>query len=112
MNVKRSLLTSIFYFGIFTNVAFAQQGYGPGSAGARGRMQFDADNATGWVLMTPAERNIYHDKMVTAKTYEDCLLVQRDHHAEMVKRADSKGLKLDSPRQNACVRMKERGFYN
>ncbi len=52
-------------------------------------MQFDADNASGWMLMTQAERSVYHDKMLPTKTYEDCLLVQRDHHCEMVRRADS-----------------------
>ena len=74
-------------------------------------MQFDADHASGWMLMTQAEGSVYHDKILSTKTSEDCLIVQRDHHAAMVRRADSKGLKLESPRKNACARVKERGCY-
>jgi len=48
------------------------------------------------MLMTQAERSVYHDKILSTKTYEDCLLVQRAHHAEMVRRTDSKGLNLGS----------------
>jgi len=84
-------------------------GMGPGGKGMR--YQFNQDNTPGWSLMTPEERAAHHDKMLAAKTPEECKAVQEEHHKQMASRAKEQGKTLPAPRQNACERMKARGFY-
>lgn len=91
-------------------------GMGPGGAGmgpgARGmRFQFSQRNTAGWNLMTPEERAAHRQKMMSAKTYEECKAAQEENHRQMEERAKGKGRTLPAPRQNACDRMKARGFY-
>lgn len=104
----------------FTTVAVAQVGPGPGMGtgpgmqgtgpGAMRGMRFDKTNTPGWTLMTAQERAANQAKMRAVKTYEECKLVQTEHHAAMEARAKEKGVTLLTPRQNACDRMKARGF--
>ena len=87
-------------------------GMGPGMGGGRGmRFDFNKDNTPGWSLMTPEERTAHREKMLAAKTPEECKAVQEEHHKQMAARAKEKGQTLRGPRQNACDRMKARGFY-
>ena len=96
---------------------FAQPGPGMGGMGGMGpggkgmHYRFNQGNTPGWNLMTPEERNAHHDKMMAAKTYEECKAAQEEHHKQMEARAKEKGQTLPAPRQNACDRMKARGFY-
>jgi hypothetical protein len=75
------------------------------------RYQFNQDNTPGWSLMTPEERTAHRDKMMAAKTYEECKAAQEEHHKQMEARAKEKGQALRGSRQNACERMQARGFY-
>lgn len=84
-------------------------GMGPGGRGMR--FDFNKDNTPGWSLMTPEERAAHREKMLAAKTPEECKAVQEEHHKQMSERAKEKGQTLRGPRQNACDRMKARGFY-
>lgn len=88
-------------------------GMGPGAGqmgpGARG-MRFDKTNTPGWTLMTAEERTANQTKMRAVKTYDECKLVQTEHHAAMEARAKEKGVTLNTPSQNGCDRMKARGF--
>ncbi len=84
-------------------------GMGPGGKGMR--YQFNKDNTPGWSLMTPEERTAHHDKMMAAKTYDDCKAAQAEQHKLMEERAKAQGKTLPGPRQNACDNMKARGFY-
>jgi hypothetical protein len=84
-------------------------GMGPGAKGMR--YQFNKDNTPGWSLMTPEERTAHHNAMMSAKTYEECKAAQEAQHKQMEARAKEKGATLPGPRQNACDRMKARGFY-
>ncbi len=84
-------------------------GMGPGGKGMR--YQFNQDNTPGWSLMTPEERSAHHNAMMSAKTYEECKAAQEAQHKQMEARAKEKGATLPAPRQNACDRMKARGFY-
>ena len=86
------------------------QGMGPGGGQGRG-YQFNKDNTPGWSLMTPEERTAHHNAMMSAKTYEECKAAQEAQHKQMEARAKEKGATLPAPRQNACDRMKARGFY-
>ena len=84
-------------------------GMGPGGKGMQYR--FNKDNTPGWSLMTPEERTAHHDKMMAAKTYDDCKAAQAEQHKQMEERAKAQGKTLRGPRQNACDNMKARGFY-
>ena len=86
------------------------QGMGPGG-GPGMRYQFNKDNTPGWSLMTPEERTAHHNAMMSAKTYEECKAAQEAQHKQMEARAKEQGKTLPAPRQNACERMKARGFY-
>ena len=91
----------------------AGQGMGPGKGHGQGRghgMRHNQGNTAGWSLMTPEERTAHRDKMRSLKTYDECKLVQTEHHALMLNRAKEKGVTLPEPRLNACDRMKARGI--
>ena len=87
-------------------------GMGPGGGQGQGmRFAFNTDNTRGWSLMTTEERTAYHDKMLAAKTLDECKAIQVEHHQAMEARAKEKGTTLMAPRQNACDRMQARGFF-
>jgi hypothetical protein len=87
-------------------------GMGPGGGQGQGmRFAFDKDNTRGWSLMTTEERTAYHDKMLAAKTFDECKAIQVEHHQAMEARAKEKGTTLMAARQNACDRMQARGFF-
>ncbi len=124
--MKRARLVFTALIGVaLAAPAFAQMGpgggmgpgMGPGMGsmtgpGARGmRFEFNKDNTPGWSLMTPEERTAHRDKMLAAKSYEECQAVQEEHHRQMAARAKEQGKTLPGPRRNACDRMQSRGFY-
>jgi hypothetical protein len=82
---------------------------GPNARGMRA-MRFDKANTPGWTLMTAEERTANQTKMRAVKTYEECKMVQAEQHVAMQARAKEKNVTLNTPRQNACDRMKARGF--
>jgi hypothetical protein len=84
-------------------------GMGPGASGMRG-MRFDKSNTPGWTLMTAEERTANQTKMRAVKSYDECKTVQTEQHAAMQARAKEKGVTLNTPRQNACDRMKAKGL--
>ena len=93
-------------------------GPGPGAGGGRGMgpgggcgMRFDRNNTPGWNLMTPEEQAAHREKMLSAKTYEECKAYQAEHRKAMEERAREKGVTLPAGRQAVCDRMKSRGFY-
>ena len=85
-------------------------GPGPGATAKRPRFQFSKDNTFGWALMGAEERTAHREKMLSAKTYDECKSVQDEQHKLMESRAKEKGTTLPGPRQNACDRMKARGL--
>ena len=91
-------------------------GPGPGagmgrSGGKAMRFTFNKDNAAGWSLMSAEERTAYHDKMLAAKTYDECKALQGEQRQAMEARAKEKGKTLRGPRRNGCDNMKARGFF-
>jgi len=78
--------------------------------GGPGRYRFNQGNVAGWTMMTPEERTEHQNKMRSIKTYDECTAYQEEHHKLMEERAKEKGIPLRNPRQNACDRMKARGF--
>ncbi|HEX8776810.1 MAG TPA: hypothetical protein VF738_01725 [Rhodanobacter sp.] len=96
--------------------ALAYQGRGAGGQGQRGQAQppagamrgmtqqdrlRDRDQIYGWQLMTPAERSEYRMKMRSLKTVQEREALRSQHHEEMQKRAQQRGVTLpDMPRQN------------
>ena len=92
----------------------ASPGMGPGAgAGQRGGcgMRFSQRNTAGWTLMSAEERTAHREKMLAAKTFDECKALQTEHHAQMEVRAKEKGLTLPAPRQNVCDRMQARGMF-
>jgi len=83
---------------------------GKGPPAAAPRYQFNKDNTYGWTLMSAQEQTAHRDKMLAAKTYDECKAVQVEQHILMQARATEKGATLPAPRQNACDRMKARGL--
>ena len=83
--------------------AYAQPGKGT-------RYGFNADNTRGWSLMTAEERTEHQNKMLAAKTVDECKAVQDEHLKLMNARAKEKGQTLVAPAVNACERMKARGI--
>jgi hypothetical protein len=86
-------------------------GPGGGPAGKGPRFDFDKNNTFGWKLMSAEERTAHREKMLLAKTYDECKAVQVEQHQLMQARADEKHMTLASPHQNACDRMKARGLF-
>jgi len=87
------------------------QGMGPGMGRGRGHgFAFNNNNTRGWSLMTPEERLAHRNRMFSAKTYDECKVIQSEQHKTMTERAKAQGKTLPTPRGNACDRMKARGF--
>lgn len=67
---------------------------------AQDRTESQARQATrdgdiyGWQLMTPEERNEYRSRMRAAKTAQEREEIRAEHHAEMQKRAEARGVTL------------------
>ncbi len=80
---------------------------GPGNAA---RYHWNKDNSPGWSLMTPQERTEHQTKMHAVKTYDECKMLQDEHHKQMEARAKEKGVPLSMPRHNGCDVMKAKGF--
>ena len=99
--------------GLAASVAFAQ-GPGPGGKGpGKGpAWRFNADNTSGWSMMTSEERAAHRSKMLSVKSYEECVAYVEQHHKEMQARAQQRGRSLPAtPRQNVCERMKQAGRF-
>jgi hypothetical protein len=60
----------------------------------------------GWSLMTPEERAEHRHKILSLKTYDECMVYVEEQHAKMGERAEQKGQGLRQPRHNVCDRMK------
>jgi len=92
---------------LITGSALAQPGPGRGPGpGAGWRM--NPGNTPGMALMTPEERNAHRDKMRSMQSYDECVAYVAEHHAQMVTRAQEKGITLPAPRSSCEVR-KNRG---
>lgn len=58
-------------------------------------------------MMTPAERQAHHDRMVGFNSYEECRAYMDEHHKDMVTRAKERGVKAPTtPRRDACAGLK------
>lgn len=113
MNIKMVCTSFCLMASVSHTHAWAQPGprSGPGPQADR-NMQFDESNVTGWSMMTSEERHRYHERMMTSKNFDDCLMIQKEQHSLMQARAQDRGARLVSPSQNACERMRERGLFN
>lgn len=84
---------------------------GPGGGPGRGPgagWRMNPGNTPGMALMTPEERNAHRDKMRSLQSYDECVAYVAEHHAQMVTRAQEKGITLPAPRSSCEVR-KNRG---
>ncbi len=88
------------------------QGMGPGpcmkgdvAAGPNCGWRMNRKNTPGYGLMTPEERAAHQQKMRSFTNREECQAYVAEHHAEMAKKAQAKGMNLPSPRGGACNRL-------
>lgn len=113
MNINKFSISLGVVLLVTTAFTSAQQGPRSGNGpGPNMNMQFDESNVSGWSLMNAEERSRYHERMMSSKNYDDCLMIQKEQHTQMQSRAKDQGRNLASPRQSACERMRERGFFN
>lgn len=74
------------------------QAIGPGQQGTGNSLR---DQVYGWQLMTPAEREDFRNRMRSLKTPQERDALRMQHHEEMQKRAQERGVTLpDMPRRN------------
>lgn len=91
----------------------AQQGPGAcAQAGPGCGMRFNARNTPGWSMMTPEERQQHHDKMLSAKSPEECKAYYEEHQKLMQERAKEKGTAFRPGRGDPCAMMQRRGFWS
>lgn len=100
----RMIVTTVLMSLLLSTAAFAQ-GLGEG-----GGYRFNQKNTPGWALMSPEERAEHRKEMLSAKNYDECKAIQARHHEKMTLRAKNKNLTLNTPKVNACERMKARGM--
>ena len=107
--MKTSNLVKNITLAALLGVALAGPVVAQNGAGQRA-MRFSQTNTPGWTLMTAEERTALQTKMRAVQTYDECKLLQAEHHQAMQARAKEKGVTLNVPRQNSCDRMKARGW--
>lgn len=72
---------------------------------------FNQNNVVGWQLMSPEERTAHGSKMLSLKTFDECNAYQKEHHNQMEARAKERGVTLSEVNNNACDRMKAKGYF-
>jgi hypothetical protein len=111
--MKRALMIAA----AFAASAALAQGYGPGSGKGPGMgmgpgMGFGNDNTRGWSMMSPQERSEHRERMMSFKSYEQCVAYLEQHHKAMEARASERGRPMPGmPAQNMCERMKQAGRF-
>ena len=88
---------------IFT-VALTGCAQGPGGIGhqaSEGRT--GPDHTPGWHMMSQAERDEHHRRMLAARTPEECRQAMDEHRRQMQERAGPSGMAM--PPQDACAGM-------
>jgi hypothetical protein len=100
------------------STAFAQgPGYGPGGGPGKGPgkgpdWSFNGDNTRGWPMMSRDERTEHRNKMLSIKTYDECVAYLEEHRKQMEARAKERGRPMPGmPAQNMCERMKQAGRF-
>ena len=84
---------------------------GPGKGPGKG-WRFNQDNTRGWSMMSREERTEHRNKMLSMKTYEECLAYREEHRKLMETRAKERGRQVPAgPRQDMCERMKQAGRF-
>lgn len=80
---------------------------GMGMGGMRG-WQMNRDNTPGWSMMSRAERQAHHDKMMSMTDHSACTAYMEQHHAQMVARAKQRGRSMPvMPKKDACAALKK-----
>jgi len=96
------------------SAALAQgPGYGPGKGPGKGPgWSFNGDNTRGWSMMSREERAEHRNRMLSMKSYEECVAYLEGHHKAMEARAQERGRPGPAaPAQTMCERMKQAGRF-
>lgn len=76
-----------------------RMGMGPQGPGPR----MGPDHTPGWHMMTQAERDEHHRRMLSARTPQECRQFMDEHRRLMQQRAGGRGMQM--PPQDACAGM-------
>jgi hypothetical protein len=90
---------------------YAQEGPSDATPGGRAATAPRGDASR---LLTRQERREHHDKMMAAKSVEQCRALQAEQQKLLEQRAKDKGVQLPTPRRGAqdmCERMQARGRF-
>ena len=110
--MKRAL--TILAASAFALAALAQgPGGGPGKGPGKGPgWTFNADNTRGWPMMSREERTEHRNRMLSMKSYDECVTYLEEHHKRMEARAQERGRAGPAmPAQSMCERMKQAGRF-
>ena len=84
---------------------------GPGKGPGKG-WRFNQENTRGWSMMSREERNEHRNRMLSVKTYDECVAYQQEHRKLMEARAKERGREIGTaPRRDMCERMKQAGRF-
>jgi hypothetical protein len=90
-------------------------GSGPGAGKGPGKgtgWSFNADNTRGWPMMSREERGEHRNRMLSMKSYDECVAYLEQHHKRMEARAQERGRPGPAmPAQSMCERMKQAGRF-
>ena len=78
-----------------------------GMQGMRG-WQANRDNTPGWAMMSRAERDEHHRKMLSMTNADECKTYMDKHRGEMAERAKQQGRPMPgavAPRHDPCARL-------
>jgi len=109
--MKRAMM--IIAAAAFAASAALAQGPGPGKGAGKGPgWSFNGDNTRGWSIMSRDERTEHRNKMLSMKSYEECVAYMEEHREVMEARAQERGRPMPGQTaQNMCERMKQAGRF-
>jgi hypothetical protein len=102
------------------SLSTAQPGFGPGAgkapgAGPQGGPRapaFGPRYTQGWSMMSAEERNAHRDRMLAAKTVDECKAALDEQRRTIEARAKERGVAVPrGPRTDMCQIMQRRGRF-
>lgn len=90
---------------LLCTTVLAQQAAPPaaGASAPRGA-RVGAEYTPGWDMMTAQERDAHRDRMLSARTAEECRRIRDEELVQAARRARTRGIKdLPDPRADACA---------
>lgn len=104
MHPRTSLPLALLAAMALSAAACAQPASPPGASASGPRV--GGDFTPGWSMMSPQERDAFHQRMRDAKNRQECEQMMTEHRQLMQERAKQRGMPMHGPRSDACERMR------